>query len=89
MANVDPASNVENGAASSGDITAIEAAWKGASSGPISGAWAKIGTSYTFKWWFLALCALLVLSDWQPNLAGKGAMLIFIAVAIRVLVQRK
>ena len=89
MVFTDPASNVESGAASTGDITAIEAAWQGASSGPISGAWSKIGTSYTFKWWFLALCALLVLSDFQPGLAGKGAMILFIAVAIRVLVQRK
>ena len=89
MAYADPATAVENGAASSGEITAIEAAWQGASSGPISGAWARIGTSYTFKWWFLALCALLILSDFQPDLAGKFAMLIFIAVAIRVLVERK
>lgn len=70
-------------------VGSVVQAWQTNAASAGTSAWQSIGTSYTFLAWFLTASALLVLSDFQPALAGKLAMLVFIAVLIRVVAEGK
>jgi hypothetical protein len=78
-----------SGAGAGMDLGSVVTDWQTTAKSAGASAWQAIGTSYTFKAWFLTTCGLLILADIQPGLAGKAAMLIFIAVLIRVLVLRR